>query len=109
MRGLLLDYVDRLRDDDARPRPEGVWIFQAQVDHELYLQAACALLEDAETRGRLEGAEAAGAFEGADECACRCREHHRMACPLCLGVERCPVHMEDDPARISPRWRREDR
>lgn len=52
------------------------------------------LLERARAEGRVDGARAAGLFDGPDDCACLCREHRKSACPLCLTVERCPVHQE---------------
>lgn len=100
----ILEAYHRELTEHENPTSRGVWIFQGEVDHEAFLQACVAVAEDELMAGRREGARAVDEFEGWD-CACRCREHQRVACPTCLEVERCPVHGDDDPARVSPKWR----
>lgn len=107
MKQLLEEYAEAIAASD-NPTKHGVWIFERGVDHEVFLQAAMALLDDVRMEGRREGAKSVNEFEGHD-CACRCREHGRVACPKCVEVERCPVHGDDDPSRISPRWREQQR
>lgn len=100
----ILEAYERALTEEESPTARGVWIFQQGVDHEAFLQSAMAVVEDVRMEGRREGAAAVDEFEGW-ECACRCKEHQRVGCPHCLEVERCPVHGDDDPARVSPLWR----
>jgi hypothetical protein len=91
---LLDEYVDEIREPQRNP--PGVWIFKRSPRHELYHRALVELLNDARNEGRREGAAAVGDILE-DECACRCRKHDKIACPLCVDTRRCPVHSEPDP------------
>ncbi len=106
LKDLFDEYSEQVRADDGLDASRGVWIFKGHVDHEAFLQAAMTLVDDAKEVGRREGAQAAGELDGED-CACICRDHGKVGCPLCLDVERCPAHCEGDPATISPKWRKE--
>ena len=105
LKALLDDYAEKIGTETS-PTAKGVWIFSAHVDHDLYRQAIMSLIDSACGEARREGYEAADQSEHWD-CSCRCKEHQRHACPICLEVEKCPVHGNDDPGRISPRWRAE--
>ncbi len=106
MKELLEEYADQMQAGEESPTARGPWIFRRQVEHELFLQTAMSIVDEARMAGRREGAAAVDDF-GGDDCACRCRDHGRAGCPTCLNVNLCPVHGDDDPARISPRWREE--
>lgn len=108
MRDLISAYAAELRQEDERASPSGTWIFQHGVDHDLYVFAAMELVREAQDVARWDCARAAVEVdESEDECGCRCRKHRRAACPICLVTEKCQVHAEAHPGRISPRWRRE--
>lgn len=101
VRGLLDHYEADVRqlDEDA--------IHRRQPDRLKYALAIVALLEEYERRGRFKLAcelEAEGGMP--PECSCRCRAHNLHGCAACLRTERCTVHTDEDPARVSPRWRR---
>lgn len=55
---------------------------------------------------RLADARLAGATAVREEarfrCCCRCRPHNRVACPVCLEVEVCPVHATPSEDQLRP-------
>lgn len=101
MKGLLEEYAAELREEDEKNRRAGMWIFSSVVDHETYLRAAMGLVEEATTRAKLE---ALRTLETMDEyeCGCRCREHQRPSCPLCLAIEKCQKHSEVGELHLLP-------
>lgn len=103
-KALLDQYAAEVRGEMEQPRSRaGMWIFRQQIDHEVYVQALCALLDDVRQAGRSEGvAELAKQMDY--QCACRCREHHRPACVKCLDVYGCPVHSDADPEVLRPEF-----
>lgn len=105
LRALFDEYGAQIRRDEESP-PK-VWIFHRSVDHEAFLQAAMAMVDEA-----CQASYFAGATEtlnlDRDDCSCTCKAHQKPACPLCLRVERCQVHSAFDPSRVSPRWRSEN-
>lgn len=101
LRGKIEDLLDDLCDktdaDDAVA--PGLWIFRQRPDRRVYGQAILDLLRDEVEKARAAVAEAW--LQGASfECACRCREHGKPSCPICLGVEGCPVHADADPETL---------
>lgn len=101
MKELLDEYSEQVVADEGLDASRGVWIFKDQVDHEAFLQGAMTLVEQARDAGRREGAAAAGTMAGED-CACRCRDHGKVGCPLCLDVSKCPVHVDGDLSAVLP-------
>lgn len=103
-KALLDQYAAEVRGEMEQPRSRtGMWIFRQQIDHEVYVQALCALLDDIRQAGRAEGvAELAKQMDY--QCACRCREHRHPACVKCLDVYGCPVHSDADPEVLRPEF-----
>lgn len=96
LRDLLSDLAAKAageRDDEPRP-PRGPWILRPRpFDLELYVQAAHALLLEAERKGAAMATMRAQ-DDSEDECSCRCRAHRRRLCRDCVEVERCQLHVD---------------
>jgi hypothetical protein len=106
-RALLDQFEAELRalDEDV---PPALALFRTGPDRDRYAHAIAVLVDESIRRGRAELAEELAALDGFPKaCACTCREHRIPGCAVCLRVERCEVHASEDPARLSPRWRRE--
>jgi hypothetical protein len=103
LRGKVEDLLDDLcdkSDSDEAPLAPGLWIFRQRPDRRVYGQALLDLLDEEIEKARAEVAESF--LRDRDfSCACRCREHGKAGCPLCLGIEGCPVHAEADPETVS--------
>lgn len=94
------EMAEQLRQDQLRPAG-AFWIVQTRPDPEVFLAALLEVFDEAIAKATVESA--AAAYQHAQlECACRCRAHHRVACPICVRYEACPLHTEANPADLQP-------
>ncbi|NJO82031.1 MAG: hypothetical protein HC828_04030 [Blastochloris sp.] len=92
--------AEQLREDQLQPAG-AFWIVRQRPDPEVFLAALLEVFDEAIARTTVEAATAA--YQHADlECCCRCRAHHRVACPICVRYEACPLHADANPADLQP-------